>query len=124
MPSVKCKICDDGIPQHEQEYRITHILRGTAMGIAIGYILLTASVLAMVGSVPVLLDSGLVERVLDGDEFGGMVAQHLAKTVHYVAMVLVPLSIVGGLLGSFLIRKKGIFKCPHCGAVVARSSVN
>ena len=108
---VVCKICDSGHLSHKsvQAY-------GSALG-CLGLILALPSALVIVGLVAIWLIGmfGTVTEPGSSDAVaGGLLAGGLMLPVILVALV-------PALIGSFLMRTKGVLKCSHCGAVTEAS---
>ena len=102
-----CKTCDTGTMVQRQAYRLGGVVA------AMGYVLLIPAVLGVTLGIYMFVDTNT------GAPRSGDV--NVAALGAGCAGIIILGSVVGGLLGFVLIRKKTIQKCDHCGAVGAES---
>lgn len=105
-----CKICDRGTLMHRK------IRRLSGPAVAIGYILLSPSIVG-IAACAILLVISLFAGVA-GAAHGSAIATAFAGIGSVAFIYLGICSFVFGLLGWLLIMKKDVLQCGYCGAVV------
>lgn len=100
-----CDSCDTGKMVQSQAYR------WGGVAAAIGYVLLIPAVLGVPLGIYMFVDTNTGPPRSGDVNIAGMGAG--------CAGIMILASLVGGILGLVLIRKKTILECDACGAVVA-----
>jgi hypothetical protein len=104
---VKCKVCDTGMLERKEVYRMSTFV------VLVGWICLAPAILGMGISLFALL-AVIVRAGSSAD------SPPVVVGMSWAVLALIA-SLVSGLLGWLLTMKKRILQCDHCGAVIPAS---
>jgi hypothetical protein len=111
MVEVRCKVCDAGILVRRKKFRMSGPV------VAIGYIILIASILGIIFSAFMLLTAASLPHNPNDVAAANMVTGIAGGVAIFFGIA----SFVGGLIGWLLVMKKQILECNICNAVVNAS---